>query len=283
MCFFVLVLKMLLIYFRSLSKSFYQRLPGAILIGAKKSGTSFLRSVLELHTWIAMIHGEVHYFDTAEEITKGIKYYKSRMKPSFPDQVTMEKTPRYWITRTAPDDIKRMNHNVKIILTVREPACRVASDFHHLREKQGVANINFNEFVRSDKEKLNFYLEPSFYDKHFENWLKSFPKKQVFIIRNEDMLIPGKLPQVLRDLENFLEIPREFNVKTTNGKTCVTSAYQDYLRKPRRSLCIPEYGVTNHTCSYDTNYKETLDPLRKMFKPHIERFEELAQRKFNWF
>ena len=267
-----------------MSASFYQRLPDAIIIGVKKSGTSFLLSLVQIHSNIAASEKEVFYFSNLKRKAQGVKYYKSRMTPSFPDQVTMEKSPKYWITTDTPENVKRLNPKMKIILSVREPGCRVGSDFHYRSRPHGVANINFDEFVRSKNEKLDYYLEPSFYDKHFENWLKSFPLNQIFIIRNEDMLIPEKLARVLRDLENFLKIPHEFYVNTTNDKTCVTSHYQQYLRKPRRPLlCFPHYDVINSTCSYDKRYKETVDHLRKMFKPHVERFELLAKRKFNWF
>ena len=225
----------------------------------------------------------MRYFNKPERMAWGIEYYKSMMTSSFPDQVTMEKSPRYWISSDVPENVKRLNPKIKLILSVREPACRVGSDFHYRRVLHDVKDINFDEFVSSNHERLNFYLTPSFYDIHLENWLKSFPLKQIFIIRNEDMLIGEKLAQILRDLENFLEIPHEFNVKTTNDTTCVTSPYQEYMREPRRSLCIPDFSQMNGTCSYEGDYKETIDSLRTMFKPHVERFEVLAQRKFNWY
>ncbi len=53
------------------------------------------------------------------------------------DEVTIEKTPKYFVAPDAPRRIHAMNSSIKLILTVREPITRAISDYQHrLRREQ---------------------------------------------------------------------------------------------------------------------------------------------------
>lgn len=58
----------------------------------------------------------------------------SKHKQSLPLQVTIEKTPSYFISREAPARIRAMNATIKLLLIVREPATRVVSDYAQIME-----------------------------------------------------------------------------------------------------------------------------------------------------
>ena len=109
-----------------MNREFQQRLPGGILIGCKKCGTGFFARVLWKHSVMAIRRPfEVHFFDKYERYPnpsyRHYESYRLKMKCSFPDQLTMEKTPRYWVTGSAPKEIHNMNPNIKLVLLVREP------------------------------------------------------------------------------------------------------------------------------------------------------------------
>ena len=57
------------------------------------------------------------------------------MVMSFSDQVTIEKSPRYWIYEHLPERIYKMNKNIKLILIVRDPVTRTISDFYQTLAK----------------------------------------------------------------------------------------------------------------------------------------------------
>ena len=51
------------------------------------------------------------------------------MPKSFPGQITIEKSPKYFIEEKVPDRIRKMNSKMKIILIVRNPIDRLISDY----------------------------------------------------------------------------------------------------------------------------------------------------------
>ena len=51
------------------------------------------------------------------------------MPKSFPDQLTIEKTPKYFIDQKVPRRLKIMDPAMKLILIVRNPIDRVISDY----------------------------------------------------------------------------------------------------------------------------------------------------------
>lgn len=51
------------------------------------------------------------------------------MPPTLEGQITMEKTPSYWVTRSAPKRVYAMNPSVKLLAVVRDPVTRAISDY----------------------------------------------------------------------------------------------------------------------------------------------------------
>ena len=46
-------------------------------------------------------------------------------------QITIEKSPKYFVHPEAPARIKAMNANIKLLLIVRDPVVRLVSDYTH--------------------------------------------------------------------------------------------------------------------------------------------------------
>jgi [heparan sulfate]-glucosamine 3-sulfotransferase 3 len=51
------------------------------------------------------------------------------MPPTLEGQVTMEKTPSYFVTREVPQRVRQMNPNTKLLIVVRDPVTRAISDY----------------------------------------------------------------------------------------------------------------------------------------------------------
>lgn len=75
-----------------------RRLPQALIIGVRKCGTRALLEMLYLHPRIQKAAGEVHFFDRDENYSKGLEWYRQQMPLSYPNQVTIEKSPSYFVT-----------------------------------------------------------------------------------------------------------------------------------------------------------------------------------------
>ncbi|KAL2732875.1 heparan sulfate glucosamine 3-O-sulfotransferase 5-like, partial [Vespula maculifrons] len=119
------------------SKVHYPRtsrhLPQAIIIGVRKCGTRALLEMLYLHPQIQKASGEVHFFDRDDNYGKGLEWYRRKMPYSFKGQITIEKSPSYFVTPEVPERIRAMNASVKLLLIVREPVTRAISDYTQLR------------------------------------------------------------------------------------------------------------------------------------------------------
>lgn len=79
------------------SSPWEQRLPQCLIIGARKGGTRALIEFLSLHPSIKTKTHEVHFFDNNQLYSRGLGWYKSQMPFSLPWQITIEKTPAYFV------------------------------------------------------------------------------------------------------------------------------------------------------------------------------------------
>ena len=61
----------------------------------------------------------------------GVAWYLDQFSNAGPDQVAVEKTPKYFVTPGAPAALHKINPNVKLMLMVRDPVVRAISDFAH--------------------------------------------------------------------------------------------------------------------------------------------------------
>ena len=75
-----------------------RHLPQAIIIGVRKCGTRALLEMLFLHPQIQKAAGEVHFFDRDDNYGKGLEWYRRKMPYSFKGQITIEKSPSYFVT-----------------------------------------------------------------------------------------------------------------------------------------------------------------------------------------
>lgn len=88
-----------------------RRLPDALIIGVKKSGTRALLEFIRLHPDVRAAGCEVHFFD--RHYGKGFHWYRNHMPSTIDGQITMEKTPSYFITRDVPQRVHHMNPGTK--------------------------------------------------------------------------------------------------------------------------------------------------------------------------
>ena len=76
---------------------------------------------------------ETHFFDKYLQL--GVNFYKSRMTFASDEQLSFEKTPRYFVDPIVPELMKKLvPQHVKFIVCVRDPIDRAISDFGHLSE-----------------------------------------------------------------------------------------------------------------------------------------------------
>lgn len=109
-----------------------RRLPKCIIIGVRKCGTRALLEFLNIHPAVQKASDEVHFFDDDSKYILGLDWYRNQMPYSLPEQVTIEKSPAYFITESVPRRIYAMNPLIKLIIIVRDPVTRLISDYAQL-------------------------------------------------------------------------------------------------------------------------------------------------------
>ncbi|XDV15684.1 hypothetical protein PO909_015717 [Leuciscus waleckii] len=141
-------------------------------------------------------------------------------------QITMEKTPSYFITREAPSRVFSMSRSTKLIVVVRDPVTRAVSDYTQtLTKNPGLPSFQNLVFKNSTTGLIDTSwsaVRIGIYSKHLENWLRYFPLAQLLFVSGEKLVTdpagemtkgrphPHIPPEVLHRLRNFY---RPFNMK----------------------------------------------------------------------
>ncbi|XP_047108748.1 heparan sulfate glucosamine 3-O-sulfotransferase 2 isoform X3 [Schistocerca piceifrons] len=172
-----------------------RKFPDALIIGVKKGGTRALLEFIRLHPDVRAAGSEVHFFD--KFYAKGFEWYRNRMPPTLEGQVTMEKTPSYFVTREAPQRVYEMSPITKLLVVVRDPVTRAISDYTQAVSKkldmpqfEELAFFNFTG--REGKTVVDTSWGPvkiGIYARHLERWLRYFPLRQLHFVSGEQLVI----------------------------------------------------------------------------------------------
>lgn len=131
-----------------------RRLPKALIIGVKKAGTRALLEFLRLHPDVRATGPETHFFD--RHYNKGIEWYRLQMPLTLPEQITMEKTPSYFVTEEVPARIRNTLPDARLLVVVRDPVTRALSDYAQTASKRPDTTLPFEALAfRRRKRRKN--------------------------------------------------------------------------------------------------------------------------------
>ncbi|XP_023665928.1 heparan sulfate glucosamine 3-O-sulfotransferase 5 [Paramormyrops kingsleyae] len=258
-----------------------QQLPHAIIIGVRKGGTRALLEMLNLHPAVVKASQEIHFFDNDRNYARGVDWYRQKMPFSFPQQITIEKSPAYFITEEVPERIFKMNSSIKLLVIVREPTTRAISDYTQVLEGKERKNKTYHKFeklaIDANTCEVNTKykaVRTSIYTKHLERWLKYFPVEQFHIV-DGDRLIVDPLPE-LQLVEQFLDLPSRI------------SQYNLYFNATRGFYCL-RFNVVFSKCLAGSKGRihPDVDPsvvakLQRFFHPFNQKFYQITGRTFSW-
>ena len=252
-------------------------LPDVIIFGAKKCGTSALQEFLAFHPNIAAAEGEIFYF--SKHYDRGVSWYINSMPPSLPNQLTLEKTPAYFVTPEAPERLAQLSKNVKLLLILRDPVVRSLSDYclckhyglenHHSYEEM-VLDSEGN--VRAEPPTCTSIIRDSFYDKYYANWNKVWHGK-IHIV-DGDKLSVNPYSELIK-VEKFLNLPSYFTKDMF------------YFSAGKGFPCFKQEDGHNYCLSAKKGFKhpnvaqEVKDKLYDTFRPHMINFCQQAGVNFS--
>lgn len=206
-----------------------RRGPDFIIIGASKSGTTFLYEELAKHPDIKRARMKEPRFYNRYHFL-GLTYYRSFFPKRKKTCLSGEATTSYFYNAEVPAKVKSDFPQVKLILLLRNPIYRAYAHFQ--MNKKDEPNSSFIEALRNEGkgESSYFYLASSLYAKNLRLWQQYFSNDQIHIIKSEKLFSQTK--ETLNELYDFLGIEnREIDQfeKVNQGNYQVLSA-EEYKR-----------------------------------------------------
>ena len=205
---------------------------------------------------------------------------RKQMPSTIDDQITMEKTPSYFVTKGVPARIYNMSKTVKLLVVVRDPVTRAISDWTQAASKR--PNVKpFEEMAFLDN--ITGLVDTSWgairigvYAKHLERWLKYFPLNQIHFINGERLITDPA--NELSKVQDFLGLKRVINDKhfyfnSTKGFPC--------LKKPEGSGNPHCLGKTKGRPHPDVDPK-VIKRLRDFYRPFNAKFYQMTGQDFHW-
>ncbi|KAJ0001430.1 hypothetical protein NQD34_006450 [Periophthalmus magnuspinnatus] len=255
-----------------------KRFPQAIIIGVKKGGTRALLEFLRIHPDVRAVGSEPHFFDRFYD--KGLAWYRNLMPRTLDGQITMEKTPSYFVTKEAPARICSMNCQTKLIVVVRDPVTRAISDYTQtLTKNPGLPSFQSLAFKNSSSSEIDTTwsaVRIGLYAKHMDSWFQHFDR-DLFLFVSGERLVSDPAGEMGR-VQDFLGLKRvvsdkHFYFNETKGFPC--------LKKPEgssRPRCLGKSKGRPHP-EIPT---EVLQRLRDFYRPYNQLFYEMSKQNFGW-
>jgi len=260
------------------------RLPSAIIIGVKKSGTRALLEFLRLNPAVKAPGPEVHFFD--RHFDRGFDWYRRQMPLTTVDQLTIEKSPSYFVTKTAPERVHQLDPAIKLIVVVRNPITRAISDYTQTASKRpGMPSFEHMAFTNSSGSPkmghANAGVNTSWgairigiYHRFVSRWLKFFPLQQIHFVNGERLITDPA--EEIAAVEEFIGLrptvkAEDFVLNTEKGFPCIK-------RTDGTTHCL---GKTKGRAHPKVS-PDAITRLRTFYAPENERFYDLIGRDFGW-
>ncbi|XP_004604035.2 heparan sulfate glucosamine 3-O-sulfotransferase 3B1 [Sorex araneus] len=255
-----------------------KRLPQAIIVGVKKGGTRALLEFLRVHPDVRAAGAEPHFFDRSYD--RGLAWYRDLMPRSLDGQITMEKTPSYFVTQEAPARISAMAKDTKLIVVVRDPVTRAISDYTQTLSKRpdipSFESLTFRNRTSGLIDTSWSAIQIGIYAKHLERWLRHFPLAQMLFVSGERLISDpaGELGRV----QDFLGLKRiitdkHFYFNKTKGFPCLKKA-----EGSSRPHCL---GKTKGRTHPEMD-REVVQRLREFYRPFNLKFYQMTGHDFGW-
>ena len=193
-----------------------------LIIGAQKSGTTFLYNILNLSDDIFMPQEkELPFFLNKNIDQKNYeKFFDEYFYNSKIEQTIGTSTPQYMIYPECFKSIKQTLPNIKLIAILRDPIKRLISHYD-MACRFGKENRSLNLVLEDQFKNIGHYRNTSFddptekyivageYGRIFSHLLNNFNKNQVHVLLFKDLINHPKIET--KKIINFLNLKSEIN------------------------------------------------------------------------
>lgn len=248
-------------------------LPDFLIIGAQKSGTTFLYQLLVQHPHVKPSFAkEVHYFDL--NFGKGDNWYRSHFplqKRNSSPYITGEASPYYLFHPHAPRRASAVVPDAKLLVLLRNPVDRAYSHYQHQVKRgkgAGRETLTFEEAIEAEERMLPGEVSKMLQDEYYESlthrtrsylgrgiyvdqllvWSSFFQRKQMLILKSEDLFndTTNALERVLDLLEIRHWAPETYSIPNKReyaGVSPLVRQRLDEYYKPHNERLYEYLGV----------------------------------------
>ena len=180
--------------------------PDFVIIGTQRGGTTSLHAYLRAHPGIVTpAKKELHFL--TDRFERGSEWYIGQFPATVPVETLVgEATPYALFHPRAPQRLRDVAPDARIIVLLRNPVDRAYSHFLHERAR-GHETLSFEaavaaepdrlrgleerlasgDLLASDVHKRSSYLARGRYAPQLERWLEFFPREHLVVLRSEDL------------------------------------------------------------------------------------------------
>ena len=273
-----------------------------IVVGAEKSGTTWLADMLRQHPDVFIPpEKEIFYFNRrffeSPELenfnhTKPASWYLAFFDDARPEQAKGEVCPAYLWDEAAPEAIQAFNPQIKIAAVLRDPVERAYSQYRYYVQRGVLGDVSFRTAIEQRPD----LLSRSAYADQVARYLSRFPRDRVQIMLFDQIMRNNRA--FLRSIESFLGVDA-FIPANVDARANVTG--EPRFAWLNRAMSRLRYALRKHTPPALINLlratglaqlsetirlkntqpaalKTTIDPaldreLRAYFLPNVERLE----------
>ena len=149
-------------------------------IGGQRCGKTTIYNWMEQHPQIGTSSEmELHFFNHRYDF--GYNWYERNFSRQNETLITGEMSSSYIYDLSVPKRVFKYSPDMKIILSVRNPVSRLISAYRHdLQIGNIITETKYSILKGIDNNPT--YLEYGLYAKYYNEWLKIFPKENIFVI-----------------------------------------------------------------------------------------------------
>jgi hypothetical protein len=201
----------------------WRPLPDFLVIGAQKAGTTALYAYLRWHPGITgPSWKEVSFFD--RHWWRGQRWYRGQFPLRSGGLLVGEASPSYVFHPLAPERVRSLLPDVKLVALLRDPVARAYSQYQH-EVALGREPLSFEDAIEAEDERMrgeverlladprafsrawwdHTYVARGLYAEQLERWLAVFPRDRLLVLRTEDL---GERPaETYASVLAFLGVP----------------------------------------------------------------------------
>lgn len=219
---------------------------------------------------------------------------RSQMPATLSGELTIEKTPSYFVTRGVAERVLNMSRDhlqsrdIRLLVVVRDPVTRALSDYAQSASKRpdlaSFEELAFRSSNSSSSLVVNAVWGPirlGLYARYVRPWLDRFSRDQILFVRGERLVTDPA--REMASVQTFLGLrpyigEQNFYFNATKGFPCVQRTTSAAGAGGQKSHCLGSSKGRRHPSVSG----HLLQQLRQFYQPYNALFYKMTDIDFGW-